>query len=66
MGILVHMHNISGHCRQKYKEVVVMPRVIFLASLTLWSLGKGRGGPAFTNTVKKYLDEGWEVFLSYR
>ena len=26
-------------------------------------MGKGHGGPAFTQTVKKYIDEGWEVFL---
>lgn len=40
-----------------------MPRVLFFTSLTLWSMGKGNGGPAFTQTVKKYIDEGWEVFL---
>lgn len=40
-----------------------MPRVIFVTTLTLWSMGKGHGGPAFTQTIKKYLDEGWEVYL---
>lgn len=40
-----------------------MPRIIFLTTLTLWSMGKGHGGPAFTQTIKKYIDEGWEVFL---
>lgn len=40
-----------------------MPKVIFVTTLTLWSMGKGHGGPAFTQTVKKYLDEGWEVYL---
>lgn len=40
-----------------------MPRIIFLTTLTLWSMGKGHGGPAFTQTVKKYIDEGWEVYL---
>lgn len=40
-----------------------MPRVLFFTSLTLWSMGKGHGGPAFTQTVKRYIDEGWEVFL---
>lgn len=38
-------------------------KIVFLTSLTLWSMGKGHGGPAFTQTVQKYIDEGWEVFL---
>lgn len=38
-------------------------RVIFITTLTLWSMGKGHGGPAFTKTVQKYIDEGWEVYL---
>lgn len=38
-------------------------RIIFITALTLWSMGKGHGGPAFTQTVKKYIDEGWEVYL---
>ena len=38
-------------------------RIIFITNLTLWSMGKGHGGPAFTQTVKKYNDEGWEVYL---
>lgn len=40
-----------------------MPKIVFTARLPLWSMGRGYGGPAFTQTVKKYLDEGWEVFL---
>ncbi len=40
-----------------------MPKIVFITTLTLWSMEKGRGGPAFTQTVKKYIDEGWEVFL---
>ena len=40
-----------------------MPRIIFITELTLWSMGKGHGGPAFTQTVKKYIDEGWDVYL---
>lgn len=39
------------------------PKIIFATMLTLWSMGKGYGGPAFTQTVKKYIDEGWEVYL---
>ena len=37
--------------------------IIFITDLTLWSMGKGHGGPAFTQTVKKYIDEGCEVYL---
>lgn len=40
-----------------------MPKIIFISHLTLWSMGREHGGPAFSQTVKKYLDEGWEVFL---
>lgn len=40
-----------------------MPKVIFVTTLPLWSLGKGHGGPAFTQTLKKYIDEGWDVYL---
>lgn len=40
-----------------------MPKLIFITTLPLWSMGKGHGGPAFTQTAKKYIDEGWEVFL---
>lgn len=37
--------------------------IVFVTNLTLWSMGKSRGGPAFTNTVAKYIEEGWEVYL---
>ena len=40
-----------------------MPKIIFITTLTLWSMGRGHGGPAFTQTVKKYIDEGWDVYL---
>ena len=40
-----------------------MSKIVFITTLPLWSMEKGRGGPAFTQTVKKYIDEGWEVFL---
>ena len=40
-----------------------MNKIIFISTLTLWSMGKDQGGPAFTQTVKKYIDEGWEVYL---
>lgn len=38
-------------------------RIIFVSNLTLWSMGKKNGGPAFTKTVKKYIDEGCDVYL---
>jgi len=40
-----------------------MKNIIFISTLTLWSMGKGQGGPAFTKTIKKYIDDGWNVFL---
>ena len=40
-----------------------MPKLLMFTTLTLWSMGKGHGGPAFTQTVKKYIDAGWEVYL---
>lgn len=40
-----------------------MSKIIFITSLTLWSMGRGHGGPAFTQTVQKYIREGWEVYL---
>lgn len=40
-----------------------MPKIIFVTTLTLWSMGKGHGGPAFTQTIQAYIDRGWEVYL---
>lgn len=40
-----------------------MKTVIFVSDLTLWSMGHGNGGPAFTKTINKYIDEGIEVYL---
>lgn len=40
-----------------------MNRVFFITTLTLWSMGKGHGGPAFTQTIQWYIKNGWEVFL---
>lgn len=37
--------------------------VIIVSGLTLWSLGEGSGGPAFTKTIEAYLKDGWEVYL---
>lgn len=40
-----------------------MPKIVFITTLPLWSMGKGHGGPAFTRTIEKYIDEGWDVYL---
>lgn len=40
-----------------------MPKIIFVSDLTVWSMGKGSGGPAFSQTLKKYIDENWDVYL---
>jgi len=40
-----------------------MSSVIFITTLPLWSLGKKMGGPAFSNTVNKYIAEGWDVYV---
>lgn len=40
-----------------------MPKIIFITRLHLWSMDKGKGNISITQTIKKYLDENWEVFL---
>lgn len=40
-----------------------MPRIIFISTLTVWSMGKGHGGPAFYRTIMEYINRGWEVYL---
>ena len=40
-----------------------MSKIIFFSTLTLWSMGKGKGGPAFTKTVLNYIDKGWDTYL---
>lgn len=37
--------------------------VIFISNLELWSMGKGKGGQAFTKTVDGYIEDGWNVWL---
>lgn len=37
--------------------------IIIISGLTLWSLGEGTGGPAFTKTIEGYLKDEWEVYL---
>ncbi len=38
-------------------------RIIFVTDLHVESLGGGKGGRAFYNTIKSYLDAGWEIYL---
>lgn len=38
-------------------------RIIFVTDLHVESLGGGKGGRAFYNTVKLYIDAGWDVSL---
>jgi glycosyltransferase involved in cell wall biosynthesis len=47
-------------------ETPAMPKqrsILIISALDLWSMGKGRGGPALTNTLKGYVDRGWKVFF---
>lgn len=37
--------------------------VIFVTDLTLWSLGKNKGGQAFTKTIEGYVSSGFDVWL---
>lgn len=38
-------------------------RMIMMSNLDLWSIGEGKGAPSFYNTVKAYVDNGWDVTL---
>lgn len=37
--------------------------ILFITNLHLWSLGKGKGGRAFINTVEGYINAGWNVWF---
>ena len=37
--------------------------ILFLTNLPLWSMGEGKGGRAFINTVKGYKNAGWTIWL---
>lgn len=37
--------------------------MIMTTGLTIWSMGNACGGPAFSHTIKKYINEGWTIFL---
>lgn len=39
------------------------PKILFVTDLPLWSMREATGGPAFSQTLKKYMDENWEVFI---
>lgn len=38
-------------------------KVIMISMLTLWSMGEKKGAPSFYFTLKKYIDEGFDVTL---
>jgi len=40
-----------------------MPRIIFITTLPIWSMGKGKGAVAFFKTLEKYINVGWQVYL---
>lgn len=40
-----------------------MSTIIFVTDLSLWSLGKNRGGQAFTKTIEGYVTSGFNVWL---
>ena len=37
--------------------------ILFISALDLWSMGKGKGGPALWQTLTGYADHGWKVFF---
>lgn len=50
--------------KARLEENLPLPeRVVFLSTLDLWSMNEGQGAPSFYNTVKFYIDSGWEVTL---
>lgn len=40
-----------------------MKTVVILSGLNLWSIEIGKGAPSFFNTVKGYMDAGWNTIL---
>lgn len=42
---------------------MMRPKIVFVTDLPLWSMREATGGPAFSQTLKKYMDENWEVFI---
>jgi glycosyltransferase involved in cell wall biosynthesis len=37
--------------------------IIFFSFLNIWSINDGEGAPSFYNTIRGYIDDGWEVYL---
>lgn len=46
---------------QAEEEQPLPKRVVFMSALDLWSMEEGKGAPSFYNTVKAYIDDGWQV-----
>ncbi|MGI6586244.1 MAG: glycosyltransferase family 4 protein [Lutisporaceae bacterium] len=38
-------------------------KMIMMSCLDIWSMGEGQGAPSFYNTIKAYVDEGWDITL---
>ncbi|TEB08214.1 hypothetical protein Psch_01769 [Pelotomaculum schinkii] len=38
-------------------------KMIMMSYLDIWSIGEGQGAPSFYNTVKAYVDNGWDITL---
>lgn len=37
--------------------------ILFISALDVWSLGKGKGGPALYKTLTSYANRGWKVYF---
>lgn len=49
--------------RQQTEDAPLPKRVVFISALDLWSMAEKKGAPSFYNTVKGYIDAGWQVSL---
>jgi len=37
------------------------PRILVISELDVWSMGRGKGGPALSRTLRAYVEDGWDV-----
>lgn len=37
--------------------------ILIISALDFWLMGEGKGGPAFSPSLKGYADRGWEIFF---
>lgn len=40
-----------------------MKKIVMLSNLDIWSIEEGKGAPSFYNTIKAYVDAGWDITL---